>query len=163
MSGDMIVFSSLTPLDGGTVTFGRGHWSEVIGEGTVDILELPQLKNVRYVKGLTSNLISVSQLCDDAVVEVRFSKSRCKIIGEGGNDIVSVARSRDNCYCIDWTTYARQAVCNKAINDTSVLWHQRLAHTNFKDMHKLSKRVLVNGIPKLEKSLQHVCEGCVWA
>ncbi|CAL2237162.1 unnamed protein product [Prunus armeniaca] len=34
-------------------------------------------------------------------VEVRFSKHGCEIIGKGGNEIVSVARSRDNCYCID--------------------------------------------------------------
>lgn len=66
----------LTPFDGGTVTFGGGHQSQVIGKGTVDIHGLPQLKNVRYVKGLTYNLISISQLCDDGAMEVRFSKIR---------------------------------------------------------------------------------------
>ncbi|XP_020415606.1 uncharacterized protein LOC109948093 [Prunus persica] len=160
MSGDKSVFSSLTPFDGGTVTFGGGHKSQVVGKGTVCIPGLPELKNVRFVEGLTSNLISVSQLCDDGIVEVRFSKHGCKIIGKGDNEIVSVTRSRDNCYCIDGVNDTKEVVCNKVVNETSVLWHQRLGHVNFRDLHKLSKRELVSGLPKLDKSDQHVCEGC---
>ncbi|CAL8138375.1 unnamed protein product [Prunus armeniaca] len=160
MSGDKNVFSSLSPFDGGTVTFGGGHRSQVVGKGTVCIPGLPELKNVRFVEGLTSNLISVSQLCDDGIVEVRFSKHGCKIIGKGGNEIVSVARSRDNCFCIDGVNDAKEIVCNKVVNETSILWHQRLGHVNFRDLHKLSKRELVSGLPKLEKSDEHVCEGC---
>ncbi|XP_021828798.1 uncharacterized protein LOC110769176 [Prunus avium] len=159
MSGDKSVFSSLTPFDGGTVTFDGGHKSQVVGKGTVCIPGLPELKNVRFVEGLISNLISVSQLCDDGVVEVRFSKHGCKIIGKGGNEIVSVARSRDNCYCIDGVNDAK-VVCNKVVNKTSVLWHQRLGHMNFRDLHKLSKKELVSGLPKLDKTDQHICEGC---
>ncbi|CAL2227895.1 unnamed protein product [Prunus armeniaca] len=150
----------VNPFDGGTVTFGGGHKSQVVGKGIVCIPRLPELKNVRFVEGLTSNLISVSQLCDDGVVEVRFSKHGCKTIGKGGNKIVSVARSRDNCYCIDGVNDAKEVVCNKVVNETSVLWHQRVGHVNFRDLHKLSKRELVSGLPKLEKSDQHVCEGC---
>ncbi|XP_021812209.1 uncharacterized protein LOC110755345, partial [Prunus avium] len=155
MSGDKSVFSSLSPFDGGTVTFGRGHKSQVVGKGTVCIPGLPELKNVRFVEGLTSNLISVSQLCDDGIVEVRYSKHGCKIIGKGGNEIVSVSKSRDNCYCIDGVNDAKEVVCNKVVNETSVLWHQRLGHVNFRDLHKLSKRELVSGLPKLDKYDQH--------
>ncbi|KAI5318180.1 hypothetical protein L3X38_037888 [Prunus dulcis] len=160
MSSDKSVFSSLSPFDGGTVTFGGGHKSQVVGKGIVCIPRLPELKNVRCVEGLTPNLISVSQLCDDGVIEVRFSKHGCKIIGKCGNEIVNVARSRDNCYCIDGVNDAKEVVCNKVVNETSVLWHQRLGHVNFRDLHKLSKKDLVSGLPKLDKSDQHVCEGC---
>ncbi|CAL8084938.1 unnamed protein product [Prunus armeniaca] len=90
MSGDKNVFSSLSPFDGGTVTFGGGHRSQVVGKCTVCIPGLPELKNVRFVE-----------------VEVRFSKNGCKIIGKGGNEIVSVARSRDNCFCIDGVNDAK--------------------------------------------------------
>ncbi|KAI5325015.1 hypothetical protein L3X38_034088 [Prunus dulcis] len=131
MSGDKSVFSSLNPFDGGTVTFGGGHKSQVVGKGTVCIPGLPELKNVRCVEGLTSNLISVSHLCDDGVIEVRFSKHGCKIIGKGGNEIASTARSRDNCYCIDGVNDAKEVVGNNVVNKTSVLWHQRLGHVNF--------------------------------
>ncbi|KAI5347400.1 hypothetical protein L3X38_015279 [Prunus dulcis] len=122
-------------LFGGTVTFGGGHKPQVVGKGTVCIPGLPELKNVRFIKGLTSNLISMSQLCDDGVVEVRFSKYGCKIIGKGGNEIVRVARSKDNCYSIDSVNDAKEVVCNKVVNETSVLWHQRLGHVNFRDLH----------------------------
>ncbi|XP_020412869.1 uncharacterized protein LOC109947335 [Prunus persica] len=134
MSGDKSVFSSLSPFDGGIVTFGGGHKSQVVGKGTVCIPRLPELKIVRFVEGLTSNLISMSQLCDDGVVEVRFSKHGCKIIRKGGNEIVSMARSGDNCYCIDGVNVAKEVVCNKVVNETSVLWHQRLGHVNFRDL-----------------------------
>ncbi|CAL8162539.1 unnamed protein product [Prunus armeniaca] len=78
MFGDKSVFSSLVSIDGGFVTFGGGHKAQVVGKGTVCIPRLPQLKNVRYIESLTSNLINVSQLCDDGVVEVRFSKCVAK-------------------------------------------------------------------------------------
>lgn len=60
MFGDKSVFSSLVSIDGGFVTFDGGHKAQVVGKGTVCILGLPQLKNVRYVESLTSNLINVS-------------------------------------------------------------------------------------------------------
>lgn len=87
MSKDEEVFSTFTPL-----TFGRGPKSRVVAKGTVCIRGLPKLKTVRYIKGLTSNLISASQLCDDRTKEVKFSKFGCKIISKCGNDVVSVAR-----------------------------------------------------------------------
>ncbi|CAL2248998.1 unnamed protein product [Prunus armeniaca] len=71
-----------------------------------------------------------------------------------------MARSRDNCFCIDGVNDAKEIVCNKVVNETSILWHQRLGHVNFRDLHKLSKRELVSGLPKLEKFDEHVCEGC---
>ncbi|CAL9020442.1 unnamed protein product [Prunus brigantina] len=41
MFGHKSVFSSLSPFDGGTVTFGRGHKSQVVGKGNVCIPGLP--------------------------------------------------------------------------------------------------------------------------
>ena len=46
-----------------------------------------------------------------------------------------VARSKDNCYSIDSVNDAKEVVCNKVVNETSVLWHQRLGHVNFRDLH----------------------------
>ena len=47
------------------LTFGDGSISKVIGKGYIKPLGMPKLDNVLYVKGLKSNLISTSQLCDD--------------------------------------------------------------------------------------------------
>ncbi|KAI5312567.1 hypothetical protein L3X38_041740 [Prunus dulcis] len=80
------------------------------------------------------------------------------IIRIGGNEIVSVTRL-DNCYCINRVDDAKEAVCNKVVNETSVLWHQRLGHVNYRELQKLSKRELVSGLSKLDKTDQHVCEG----
>ncbi|CAL2249724.1 unnamed protein product [Prunus armeniaca] len=59
MSGNKSVFSSLSPFDGATMTFGGGHKSQIVGKGNVCIPSLPELKNVRFVEGLTFNLIGV--------------------------------------------------------------------------------------------------------
>ncbi|KAI5339060.1 hypothetical protein L3X38_018332 [Prunus dulcis] len=61
MSGDKSVFSSLSPFDRGTVTFGGGHKSQVVGKGTVCIPGLPELKNVRCVEGLHMDLVGPIQ------------------------------------------------------------------------------------------------------
>ncbi|KAI5339507.1 hypothetical protein L3X38_018779 [Prunus dulcis] len=115
MSCDKSVFSSLGPFDGDTVSFGGGHKSQVVGKGNVCIPGLPKLKNVRFVESLTSNLISVSQLCDDGVVGVRFFTHCCKIVRKEGNEIVNVTISRYNCYCIDGSDDAKDVVCNKGL------------------------------------------------
>ncbi|GAU37544.1 hypothetical protein TSUD_369920 [Trifolium subterraneum] len=46
------------------VTFGDGAKGEIIGVGKLINKSLPKLENVLFVKGLTANLISISQLCD---------------------------------------------------------------------------------------------------
>ncbi|XP_070664490.1 uncharacterized protein [Malus domestica] len=65
MIGDNDAFSSLTPFIGGGVVFGGGDKSQITGKCDVKIPGLLKLKNVSYVDRLKSNLIIISQLCDD--------------------------------------------------------------------------------------------------
>ena len=46
-----------------------------MGSGSVKILRLTKLKNTLLVEGLTINLISVSQLCDEGLL-LQFTKDR---------------------------------------------------------------------------------------
>ncbi|MCI63984.1 gag-pol polyprotein, partial [Trifolium medium] len=46
------------------MTFGDGAKGEIKGVGKLVNSGLPKLDNVLLVKGLTANLISISQLCD---------------------------------------------------------------------------------------------------
>jgi hypothetical protein len=60
------------------VIFGDGAKGEILGIGKLVNNELPNLENVIIVKGLTANLISTSQLCDQGL-KVNFTKAECLV------------------------------------------------------------------------------------
>ena len=55
---------NVRPYKSSFVTFGDGAKGEILGIGDLINHGLPNLENVLLVKGLTANLISISQLCD---------------------------------------------------------------------------------------------------
>jgi len=63
------------------VTFGNGTKGKILGVGNLINHDLLELDNVLLVKDLTSNLISISQLCDQGM-EVHFNKSKCQVINK---------------------------------------------------------------------------------
>ena len=56
------------------VTFGDGFKGETKEIGKLNCPGIPNLENVLLVKGLTTNLISISQLCDQGF-KINFTKS----------------------------------------------------------------------------------------
>ena len=56
------------------VTFGDGAKGEIKGVGKLECSGVPKLNNVLLVKGLTANLICISQLCDKGF-KVNFTKT----------------------------------------------------------------------------------------
>jgi len=79
------------------VTFGNGKKGKIIGTGNLISNDLPYLNNVLLVKGLTTNLISISQLCDEGM-SVNFSKSVCFVTNEKGEVIMRGIKYEGNCY-----------------------------------------------------------------
>ena len=65
MTSDKSLFKSLKKKIGDYVTFGDGSHAQVLGKGTVEILGLPLLKDVLYIKGLKANLLSITQISDE--------------------------------------------------------------------------------------------------
>ena len=61
------------PHPTGSVRFGDGFKGEIKGVGKLIHTGCPSLEDVLFVKGLTANLISISQLCDQGLL-VNFSK-----------------------------------------------------------------------------------------
>jgi len=56
------------------VTFSDGTKGEIKGVGKLVCTGLPRLDDVLLLKGLTANLISISQLCDQGL-KFNFTKS----------------------------------------------------------------------------------------
>lgn len=76
MIGEKSHLSNVRTCVKGHVTFGDCAKGKVVGKGQLNVTCLPALDYVWLVKGLTANLISISQLCDQGLV-VNFSKEVC--------------------------------------------------------------------------------------
>ena len=58
---------------------------------------LPKLENVFLVEGLFTNLISITQLCDQGM-EANFDRFGCKITDQEGEVLMRGIRTKNNCY-----------------------------------------------------------------
>ena len=87
----------MRPYASSYVTFSDGAKRKILGIGNLIKHGLPILDNVLLVKGLTANLISISQLCDQGM-EINFSKLECQITDKKGEVHMRGTGSKDNCY-----------------------------------------------------------------
>jgi len=81
MTGVDKYIEDVRPYATNYVTFGDGVKGKIVGIGNLIKHGLPRLDIVLLVKGLTSNLISISQLCD-LELHVNFTKPGCQISDE---------------------------------------------------------------------------------
>ena len=58
------MFQCLTPMHGGTISFGGNQKQKITRVGKITIDPYPPIDNVLFVEGLKHNLLSISQLCD---------------------------------------------------------------------------------------------------
>lgn len=79
------------------VTFGNGTEGRILGIGNLINDELPKLDNVLWVRGLTSNLISIRQLCEQGM-DVNFNKLECLETIEKGEVLMRGIKTKENCY-----------------------------------------------------------------
>ena len=138
------------------VTFGDGSKSVIRGIGTVDIPGLSVFKDVWYVDGLKTNLLSISQIYDNGL-NVLFTKYECKVFDGGGDCMCVGVRTSNNCYGL---TPSISNKCFSAKTDQVDLWHQRLGHASHKQLEKISKCDAVVGLPKFEKIDKCICGPC---
>ncbi|XP_073024227.1 uncharacterized protein [Primulina eburnea] len=88
MTGSKDHLIDYVELRSGHVTYGGGAKGRIAGKGTLNVDGLPNLHNVLYVEGLNSNLISISQLCDDGL-NVKFDKDNCEMFDNSNTRILT--------------------------------------------------------------------------
>lgn len=138
------------------VTFADGVKSSVLGSGTLNVPGMPPLKKVLYVEGLTSNLISISQLCDEGL-DVKFDSKWCVITKDKAEYIMG-KRSGNDCYLVTPTM-----TCNFVKLTTAEIWHQKLRHTNYRNLQKLVKVNAIRGLPAIKDDQVRICGPCLIA
>ena len=165
MTGDKEILSDFKAYFGGRVAFGNdpdggritGKWT--IKAGSIDF------ENVRYVKELKFNLLSVSQICDKKY-PVLFTDTECLILSpkfklvDDNLVILRVPRTND-VYSLDMKSLhpAGRATClvAKANLEEAHLWHRRLGHVNYKNINRIAKGELVRGLPSKTFKSNHSC------
>ncbi|WJX62247.1 hypothetical protein P8452_47261 [Trifolium repens] len=159
MTGEEKYLINVRSYKASFVTFGDGAKGEIIGIGDLISHGLPNLENVLLVKGLTANLISISQLCDQGM-KVNFTKSECLVNNEEGQLMLRGTRSKDNCYLWMPQEEALTSTCLVTTEDEVQLWHQKLGHLNLKGMKKAISVEAIRGLPKLKIVEGKVCGEC---
>jgi hypothetical protein len=160
MTGDEKAFNSLTPKDGGFVTFGDNSKGKIIGIGNIGNTPSPIIEDVLLVDGLKHNLLSISQLCDKGN-RVTFEKSECIIENIENNKVLFVGQRLENVYILNLKDLSKHGVkCFSAMSDNSWLWHRRLGHAHMDAISKLSRKELVVGLPKIKFVKDRLCDAC---
>ena len=147
-------FISLEAKKEGMVTFGDNAKGKIIGIGKVPISSFSCIENVLLVEGLKHNLLSIDQLCDKNF-NVSFKSSICYVACPITNNVIFSRHKNKNVYVVDLDNIdinkLQCLVANNANgNESSWLWHHRLAYANMDLISKLSRKDLVRDLPKLK-------------
>ncbi|GJR51800.1 putative ribonuclease H-like domain-containing protein [Tanacetum coccineum] len=167
MTGNKEKLDDFVKIVGGIVTF-RGGDGKITGKGTIRTSKL-NFENVYYVEELQNfNLFSVLQICDKKN-KVLFTDTECLVLSkefqlpEDSQVVLRVPR-RHNLYTFNLTEIQPERDINCLLARASFIestkWHRRMAHVNFKNINKLAKHGLVNGLPSKLFTNDHNCVAC---
>lgn len=142
--------------------FGDGSTVKIEGKGKIMLMckngEERALHDVYYIPNLRNNIISLGQMSEEGnrlVLRGEFFwifDSREKLL-------MKVRRSPNRLYKIIIETSKQVCLITK-VDKISKLWHARLGHVNYQAMFLVSRKKMVNGIPKINQS-DAICDGCL--
>nr|GEW71776.1 putative ribonuclease H-like domain-containing protein [Tanacetum cinerariifolium] len=164
----MSYLSDFEVLNGGYVAFGGNpKGGKISGKGKIKTDKL-DFDDVYFVKELTFNLFSVSQMCDKKN-SVLFTDTECLVLSpdfklpDESQVLLRVPRE-NNTYNINLKNLVPSGdltcLLANATIDESNLWHRRLAHINFKSINKLVKGNIVRGLPTKVFENDNTCVAC---
>ncbi|MCH80969.1 gag-pol polyprotein [Trifolium medium] len=159
MTGAGGILTKFTPQPTSYVTFGDGAKGEIKGKGKIVNNDFPKLDDVLLVNGLTTNLISISQLCD-LNLKVNFTKEGCSVTNDNKEVIMKGVRSKDNCYLWVPLDFKVLSTCYMSKEDVVKLWHQKLGHLHLRGMKKIISTEAIRGLPQLTIEEETVCGEC---
>jgi hypothetical protein len=168
MTGEKELLSDFKAYFGGKFAFGNDpDGGRITGKGTIKAGNI-DFEDVRYVKELKFNLLSVSQICDKKY-PVLFFDTECLILSpdfklEDRNLVLLRAPRTNDVYSIDLKNVnsAERATCliARASMEEAHQWHRRLGHVNFKNINKLVGGNLFRGLPSKTFKNDHTCLAC---
>ena len=112
------------------------------------------------VKGLTANLISISQLCDMGYT-VNFIKAECLVINDEQVVIMRGVGSKDNCYLWESENPTLPSECSTDKDEDEVkLWQQESDHPHLRGMKRVSSIEGVRRLPRIHMGKGKIYGNC---
>ena len=120
------------------------------------------LTDVLHVPQLVVNLIS-SGKADDNGAKVHVANGRCAIEVRG-NTVLTGHKER-GLYVMHTEEDQKTCLLSSSSRETAELWHRRYGHLGYKNLQRLVKEEMVQGINLTQGQVpaQKVCETCVMA
>lgn len=114
------------------------------------------VKNVLYVPKLSTNLLSVSKIIKSGC-KVEFDKTGCSLYNSN-NQKVATANLINDTYRLN-INYSKIFAMSAKAESLTHLWHQRLGHLNYNDVHKLPN--CTTGVQLSSQKEKYVCISCL--
>ncbi|XP_019167284.1 PREDICTED: uncharacterized protein LOC109163018 [Ipomoea nil] len=128
MTGNPENLENIQYKNEGHITFGDGGKGQIIASGILNVHGLPRLPKVLLVQSLKTNLISISQLCEDEL-KVEFSKDNCIVFNQNHKCVMMGKRSANKCYTWNGDLSGLQTT-----NKQKQSRHQHMGHINSHDI-----------------------------
>ncbi|PWA92889.1 zinc finger, CCHC-type [Artemisia annua] len=162
MTGTKSHFRDIDESVTGKVRFGDGSYVQIKGKGSILLgcknQEQKVISDVYYIPNLKSNILSLGQLTEIGC-RVIMDGDNLTLYDKSRNLLMKVVRSRNRLYSI--RLQIDTPICLLAnVDNQAWLWHARLGHLNFDDINKMTRKGLVDGIPRINHAGQ-ICDACL--
>jgi len=147
------------------IMLGDGHALEATGQGVVALeMKLPagktrrcKLHDVLFVPKLSYNLLSVSKAAEAGKM-AEFNKAGCQIL-DANKKLIAAATRVGSLYYLDCQSKTTSERVNAAEVKENV-WHRRFGHLGVRNLQKLAKDKLADGLDYDPSKGIGFCESC---
>ncbi|GJU21073.1 zinc finger, CCHC-type containing protein [Tanacetum coccineum] len=162
ITGTKSHFRDIDESTTGRVRFGDGSYVEIKGRGSISLgcrnHEQKIVSDVYYIPNLKSNILSLGQLTEIGC-KIIMDGNKLTLYDKNKKLLMKVERSKNRLYSIRLQIEA--PICLLAnVDNQAWLWHARLGHLNFDDINKMTRKDLVEGIPRINHAGQ-ICDACL--
>lgn len=126
-------FHTYEPITVGSVYMGNNHALEIAGVGSIKLKMYDDMvrtiQNVRHVKGLQKNLLSLGQL-DEIGCTTRIQNGMMRIV-KGALVVMKAERNAANLYTLMGETCLEadaSVASTSSAEDVTKMWHRKLGH-----------------------------------
>ncbi|GJT89234.1 zinc finger, CCHC-type containing protein [Tanacetum coccineum] len=162
MTGTKSHFRDIDESVTGRVRFGDGSYVQINGRGSI-LLGCKNNKqkivsDIYYIPNLKSNILSLGQLTEIGC-KIIMDGNKLTLYDKNKKLLIKVERSKNRLYSIRLQIEA--PICLLAnVDNQAWLWHARLGHLNFDDIKKMTRKGLVEGVPRINHVGQ-ICDACL--
>lgn len=167
MTNDQSFLESLEKFDSGFITMADGKKTQIKGEGNgvlygtigSDKVMKIEMNDVKFVPGLSANLISVGKLAMKGL-KVFFDNDECNIVNTDGA-VVATGTRYCGLYYLNVAETSMAALHGRHTQDCQHQWHRRFGHRDWVAAERMLKEEMATGLRVRDCGLRMVCECCM--